>query len=295
MRNRSSDASIRRSIAGTGSPGDARGRRGTPVIAVLRRLLAAAHRLDRRAEAVHLPAGVVVVVLARDVVAGELEQPRDRVAVRAVTGVRDGDRPGRVRRHHLDLDPLRQRQPSRRRIRRRRRPSPPSADSNHVVGEEEVDEAGAGDLRALDLGQPGEVGELGGELARRPPPRAREAQRRVRRVVAVHRVARPLQLDGGAPSASARRVTGSAGNGRANRSSSRRSSSAVPTPTSTSPVSMIRPAPASCRTCRPSCAARRSSRPSRGGRGSRGSSARPARTSDAPRSRRGGGRARPPS
>ena len=54
------------------------------MIAVLGRLLAAPARLDRRTEAVHLGAGVVVVVLALDVVTGELEQARDRVAVGAV-------------------------------------------------------------------------------------------------------------------------------------------------------------------------------------------------------------------
>ena len=53
-------------------------------VAVLRRLLTAPERVDGRPEAVHLRAGVVVVVLALDVVSGEGQQPRDRVAVRAV-------------------------------------------------------------------------------------------------------------------------------------------------------------------------------------------------------------------
>ena len=56
------------------------------LVAVLGRLLATPARLDRGAEELHLAAGVVVVVLALDVVAGELEQPRDRVAVGAVAG-----------------------------------------------------------------------------------------------------------------------------------------------------------------------------------------------------------------
>ncbi len=77
------------------------------VVAVLGRLLAAAHRVDRRAEAVHLGAGVVVVVLALDRVTGEGEQPRDAVAVGAVACRGDGHRAGRVRRHHLDLNALR--------------------------------------------------------------------------------------------------------------------------------------------------------------------------------------------
>ena len=130
--------------------------------------------------------------------AGELEQPRDRVAVRAVARVRDRERAGRVRRHHLHLDALRRRGAAAAvrvpgledRAERGREP---------VVGEEEVDEARPRDLRALDRGERlGELGELGGELARRPPPRPGELQRRVRREVAVLDVARPLQLDVGA-------------------------------------------------------------------------------------------------
>ena len=50
------------------------------LVAVLGRLLSASPRLDGRAEALDLHAGVVVVVLALDLVPGEVEQPRDRVA-----------------------------------------------------------------------------------------------------------------------------------------------------------------------------------------------------------------------
>ena len=76
------------------------------LVAVLGRLLAAPDRLDGRAEPVHLRPGVVVVVLALDPVPGELEQPRDRVAVGAVPRRRDGDRARRVRGDELDLDAL---------------------------------------------------------------------------------------------------------------------------------------------------------------------------------------------
>ena len=107
IRNRSSDASICSSIRGTGSPstlrqlGDVR-----TLIAVLRRVLPAPDRLDRGAEAIHLRAGVVVVVLALDRVARVREDARDRVAVGPVPSRCDGDRPGRVRGHHLHLHPL---------------------------------------------------------------------------------------------------------------------------------------------------------------------------------------------
>ncbi len=77
------------------------------LVAVLGRLLAAPRRLDGRCETLHLRAGVVVVVLALDLVPGEREHASDGVAVRPVPRRRDGDRPGRVRGDHLDLDALR--------------------------------------------------------------------------------------------------------------------------------------------------------------------------------------------
>ncbi len=76
------------------------------MVAVLGRLLPAPDRIDRGPEALHLGAGVVVVVLALDRVAGMREHARDGVAVDPVPGRRDRDRPGRVRRDHLDLHSL---------------------------------------------------------------------------------------------------------------------------------------------------------------------------------------------
>src|SRR5439155_18319838 len=75
-------------------------------VAVLVRLLPMPTCLDRGAELLHLGAGVVVVVLALDLVACELEQAGHRVAVGAVPRRGDRDRAGRVRGDHLDLDPL---------------------------------------------------------------------------------------------------------------------------------------------------------------------------------------------
>ena len=54
------------------------------MVAVLGRRLTAADGGDGRPEPVHLAAGVVPVVLALDLVPGELEQARDRVAVGGV-------------------------------------------------------------------------------------------------------------------------------------------------------------------------------------------------------------------
>src|SRR5262249_62376370 len=75
-------------------------------IAGLGRLFPTPPRLDRGPELLHLRAGVVVVVLPLHPVAGELEQPCDRVAIRAVARRGDGDRARRVRGDHLDLNPL---------------------------------------------------------------------------------------------------------------------------------------------------------------------------------------------
>ncbi len=77
-----------------------------PEVAALRRLFTAAPRLDGLAELVHLGARVVVVVLARHVVPGVLEEPGHRVAVRPIPCRGNSDRPRRVRRDHLDLHPL---------------------------------------------------------------------------------------------------------------------------------------------------------------------------------------------
>src|SRR4029079_3280762 len=65
------------------------------LVAVLRRVLPASHRLYRRAEELHLRAGVVVVVLALDLAPAQLEQTLDRIADRAVPGRGHGDRAGR--------------------------------------------------------------------------------------------------------------------------------------------------------------------------------------------------------
>ena len=74
------------------------------VIAVLGNRLSERQRPNRLGEPDHLAAVVVDVVLARHVLAAEPEHPRDRVAVGGLPGVSDVERPGRVRRHELDVD-----------------------------------------------------------------------------------------------------------------------------------------------------------------------------------------------
>ena len=62
--------------------------------------------LQRRAEELDLAAGVVEVVLPADVMAGELEEAGQTVAIGGIAGRRDRDRPGWVAGHVLDQDPL---------------------------------------------------------------------------------------------------------------------------------------------------------------------------------------------
>jgi hypothetical protein len=122
-------------------------------------------RLDRLAEALDLSADVVVVVLALDVMPGELEQASDRVAVRGVPRGADGQRPGRVRGHHLDLDALLD-------VRRSRPVARPGLEDlcerlpEPLRVEPEVDEAGAGHFRPLDRS---DTGRMPGELLRELP------------------------------------------------------------------------------------------------------------------------------
>ena len=58
----------------------------------------------RGGEDLHLPAGVVEVVLALHAVPRPLEEPGESVAEDGVAAVTDGERPGRVCAHELDLN-----------------------------------------------------------------------------------------------------------------------------------------------------------------------------------------------
>ena len=166
-------------------------------VAVLRRLLAPGARPDRLAEALHLAAGVVHVVLALHTVARAREDAGERVAVRRVAGRRDRHRPGRVRAHELEVHVLATRPgavPVARLDQRGERVEVPA------VGHEEVEEAGAGDLHALDVvPEPiaEHVAEPLGHGARRLAQRWGEQHRGVGRVVAEVRARRPVELQPG--------------------------------------------------------------------------------------------------
>ena len=123
-----------------------RGRRCTRPGSRPRAGLPAPRPLDRSAEEVHLAAGVVPVVLARHVVPGELEQPRDGVAVGRVPRGGNSERAGRVRGDHLHLDRARALRPA---------AAVAASISASELAEErvrdpQVQEARAGDLCALD-------------------------------------------------------------------------------------------------------------------------------------------------
>ena len=138
-----------------------------PLVAVLRRLLPTPDRLHRRAKELHLRAGIVVVVLALDLVPAQLEQARDRVADPAVPRRGDGERAGRVGGDHLDQDALLRRGEAGA-VAGTRGEDLAQRTGEPAVGEEEVDEAGSRDLGAVDFGdRRGGGGKLLRELARR--------------------------------------------------------------------------------------------------------------------------------
>ena len=168
------------------------------LVAVLGRLLAAPRRLDGLCETLHLSTGVVVVVLALDLMPREREHASDGVAVRPVPRSRDRDGPGRVRRDHLDLNAFR--------LCSRSRPEAAlraddlgHAGSQPRIGQPEVDES-----RSRSFSTLGEstlhhaLRDLPCDLSRRTLLQPGELQRDVRRVVAVLRLAGTLERDGSA-------------------------------------------------------------------------------------------------
>ena len=76
------------------------------LVAVLRHRLALRPGLDRGAELVHLRPAVVDVELPLHAGTGRVEHPGQRVADRGPPGVAEVQRPGRVGRDELDVDPL---------------------------------------------------------------------------------------------------------------------------------------------------------------------------------------------
>ena len=162
------------------------------LVAVLGHGLAAAKRVDRRAEAVHLRARVVVVVLARDIVAREREEPRDAVAVGAVARRGDDDRAGRVCGDHLDLHALGLSPPSLRRSprpSRRARPGRTRRSTRRLMKPGPATSADSISSSARDL-----LRELRREVPRRPADRLGRAHGDVGREVPVCRVLRALEL-----------------------------------------------------------------------------------------------------
>src|SRR6185437_894193 len=162
------------------------------LVAVLRHLLAAATGAQRRAEQIDLAARVVEVVLALDLVAGEREQPRQRVAVGGVACTANGHGAGRVAAHELDLETLRT---------CGRTGAEAHALVQHALHDvavparlqPQVDEPRPGDLGALDPGRLQLLHDPLGDLARRRLHRLGQPQRHRARVVAVRGVGRAVE------------------------------------------------------------------------------------------------------
>jgi hypothetical protein len=74
------------------------------VVAVLRDRLAAAEGDHGRAQVVELAAGIIEVVLARDLLPAGFEDPAQEVTDERTSGVADRERRRRVGRHELDID-----------------------------------------------------------------------------------------------------------------------------------------------------------------------------------------------
>ena len=142
----------------------------------------------------HLPAGVVEVVLALHPIAAGFQQTRNAVAEHSLTTVAQGERAGRIGRDEFDLHPA---------IRAGVTVAVPRSGREHLgqqlvpagPAQPDIDESGAGDLRALD--QPGTDAEFRddalGDLARRLSELPGEQHRGVTREIAVIGVAGCLE------------------------------------------------------------------------------------------------------
>jgi hypothetical protein len=142
-------------------------------------------RLERAREGVELVAGVVDVELRGHAGAAAAQQARERVADGGRAGVDDDERPRRVRGHELQAHALAGEiraaavaGPGREHLAQR--------GGDPLGREEDVEEAGAGDLQPRHLGRRREVlDDRLRDLARRAPGRLRVRHRDVARVVAV--------------------------------------------------------------------------------------------------------------
>ena len=111
-------------------------------------------------EDVHLPAGIVDVVLAKDAVPGGGEQRSQGRAVSRLPAVADMQRPRGIRRNELDDHPAAFAEPAFA-IAGAQLVDAPDLGRVSRGREEEIDEAGAGDLGPIDQGARGQSGHDG--------------------------------------------------------------------------------------------------------------------------------------
>ena len=125
-------------------------------------------REERPPEVVHLVADVVDVILADDLVAGELQDPREGVPYGGAAAVADVKRSGRVGRHELEVDGLplaglRGAEPGAL-LQGDREDFPPE-----LLGENDVDEPRAGDRKGREPAPPVLVAQRRHDLLRHRP------------------------------------------------------------------------------------------------------------------------------
>ena len=153
-------------------------------------------REDRLAEHPRLRVLVVDVVLALGLVAGELEQPGQRVAQDRAPPVADVQWPRRVHAQELDLKPLAPAEVGRAVARAAR------GDLGHESlqpgrGQPEVDIPAIGHRLGGRVGDHDRLGQAAGDLLRRPAKLAGQLQAGRARVVAVLGTLGPAQLEVG--------------------------------------------------------------------------------------------------
>ena len=172
------------------------------MIAVLRDRVAAADGEDGSAQVIELAAGVIEVVLARDLLPAGFEDPAQEVTDERSPRVADRERTRRVGRHELDVDAA---------CANRLDRAPGLGRREHRVdhrlqcpiGEPQVDEAGRRHVDRED-GRGGGIGldfaielllERRRDRERRHPARSGELHRQVAGQVAAPGIGRPLDLD----------------------------------------------------------------------------------------------------
>ena len=166
------------------------------VVAILGNLLPSGQRQHRLAELLDLAARVVEVVLARDLLAGRLEDAAQQIADERAAGIANGQRAGRIGADELDVDALRFVRLAAAVVETLPRESR-RLTARHAFGlSQTLTKPGpATSARAMRPSAARLLARSVGDVARRPPQVARRLHRQVGRVVAMLDLLRPHDLD----------------------------------------------------------------------------------------------------